>query len=479
MNAEALRALLPLLVLAATPLAVMIAIALRRHHGTAAALSASGQAAALAAAWRGLEAAAGAGETLLIADAFSHYYWVLLLAASLAVTLLGYGFWRTSGERAEEFYLLVPVATLGSAVLVSSTHLAALFLGLEILSVSLFGLVAYERGRAASLEAGLKYLVLSSAASAFLLFGMALVYAETGAMEFRQIASATVGRPILLVAGAALMVAGLGFKLSLVPFHLWTPDVYQGAPAPVSAFIATVSKGGVLGLLVRFFAQGGAGDLPGALALVSVIALASMWVGNLLALLQSNLKRLLAYSSIAHLGYTLVALVVGGPAGAEAATFYLTAYVATILAAFAVVTLLSTAPREAEWLEGYRGLFWRRPLVGAALTAALLSLAGIPLTAGFLGKLLVITAGVSALLWTLVLSVAITSTIGLYYYLRVMIAIYSPAEEGEGAPRVAAAPLAAVALAVAVAAILWLGVYPAAVLDAVREASASLAGLSS
>lgn len=477
MNAEALRALLPLLVLAATPLAVMMGIAVRRHHGTAMALSALGQAAALAATWSGPETASGAGGALLIADAFSHYYWSLLLAASLAVTLLGYGLWRTSEERAEEFYLLVPVATLGSAVLVASTHLATLFLGLEILSVSLFGLVAYERGRAASLEAGLKYLVLSSAASAFLLFGMALVYAETGALEFRHIASAA-GRPILLIAGAALMVAGLGFKLSLVPFHLWTPDVYQGAPAPASAFIATVSKGGVLGLLVRFFAQGGAGDLPGALALVSVIALASMWVGNLLALLQSNLKRLLAYSSIAHLGYMLVALVVGGPAGAEAATFYLTAYVATIVAAFAVVTLLSTAPREAEWVEDYRGLFWRRPPVGAALSAALLSLAGIPLTAGFLGKLLVIAAGVSALLWTLVLSVAVTSTIGLYYYLRVIVAIYSPASADE-APRLAAAPLAAAALAAAVAAIVWLGIYPAAVLDAIREASASLARLSS
>jgi NADH-quinone oxidoreductase subunit N len=476
-SAEDFRALLPLLILAATPLAVMLAVAVRRSHPLAAGVSAAGHAAAFAALlWRPETLPRPVG-ALLVADLYGYYYWGLLIAASLAVTLLGYGFWKTSAERVEEFHLLVPLATLGSAVLVSSSHLVTLFLGLEILSLALFGLVAYERSRVTSLEAGLKYLVLSSAASAFLLFGMALIYAQLGSLEFRELAAdeVTGDWSVLVLAGLALMVAGLGFKLSLVPFHLWTPDVYQGAPAPVSAFIASVSKAGVLGLLLRFFTETGAGELPAVTLLLSLIALASMYAGNLLALLQSNLKRLLAYSSISHLGYALVALIVPGVAGPEAATFYLTAYVLTILAAFGVVTALSTAPREAEWLEDYRGLFWRRPLTGAALTAALLSLAGIPLTAGFLGKFLVIAAGVSALLWVLVISVVVTSTIGLFYYLRVLVAVYAAPDAEVTGPAVGRLPVAAVGtLAVLVFALLGFGVYPTRLLDAIREASASL-----
>ncbi|HSK08951.1 MAG TPA: NADH-quinone oxidoreductase subunit N [Vicinamibacterales bacterium] len=477
MSGEDFRALLPLLILAATPLAVMLAVAVRRGHALAAGVSAAGHAAAFASLlWRPAtlpRPVAG----LLVADLYGYYYWGLLLAASLAVTLLGHGFWKTSAERVEEFHLLVPLGTLGSAVLVSSTHLVTLFLGLEILSLSLFGLIAYERSRVTSLEAGLKYLILSSAASAFLLFGMALIYAELGSMQFRELAAAGVtgDRSVLLLAGLGLLVAGLGFKLSLVPFHLWTPDVYQGAPAPVSAFIATVSKAGVLGLLLRFFIETGTGELPAVTLLLSLVALASMYAGNLLALLQSNLKRLLAYSSISHLGYALVALVVPGVAGPEAATFYITAYVVTILAAFGVVTALSTASHEAEWLEHYRGLFWRRPLMGATLTAALLSLAGIPLTAGFLGKFLVVAAGVSALLWVLVISVVVTSTIGLFYYLRVLVAVYAAPEADTPAPAVGRLPVAAAAtLAALVFALVWLGVYPTGLIDAIRDASASL-----
>ena len=477
MTAEDFRALLPLLVLAATPLVVMLGITIRRGQAIAAGLSVAGHVAAFATLWLRPGTLPRPVSALLVADVYAYYYWGLLIAASLAVTLLGYGYWRTSTERVEEFHLLVPLATLGSAVLVSSTHLAALFLGLEILSVSLFGLVAYERGLRRSLEAALKYLVLSSAASAVLLFGMALVYAALGTLEFRQmVAAGAEESPTLVRAGAALMVGGLGFKLSLVPFHLWTPDVYQGAPAPVSAFIATVSKGGVFGLLLRFLTETGLASTPSVMVLLSLVALASMYAGNLLALLQPNIKRLLAYSSISHLGYALVALVVRGPAGPEAATFYLTAYVVTILTAFGVVTALSTASREAEWLDDHEGLFWRRPLLGAALTAAMLSLAGIPLTAGFVGKFLVIAAGASSLLWTLVISVVVTSTIGLFYYLRVIVAIYAPAVEDTGRwPGLGRLPAAAMAtLAVLVLALLWLGVYPVAVLDAVRDASASL-----
>ena len=285
------------------------------------------------------------------------------------------------------------LAVLGSAVIVASGHFASLFLGLEILSISLYALIAYSRLKAVGVEAGLKYLVLAATSAAFLVFGMALIYAALGTMELTRPVAFVFGTPaegrgLPVMIGLVMLLVGIGFKLAVVPFHLWTPDVYQGAPAPVTAFVATVSKGSLVGLILRFFGQVDIAALDSLFMVFSVIVVSSMIFGNILALLQNNLKRLLAYSSIAHMGYLLVAFLVGGSMGATAATFYLIAYVVMTLGAFGVITVLSVPQREAERIDDYKGLFWRRPWLGGTFTAMLLSLAGIPLTVELYGQVL-------------------------------------------------------------------------------------------
>ena len=275
-----------------------------------------------------------------------------------------------------------------------------------------------------------------------------------------------------------MFAAGLAFKLSLAPFHLWTPDVYQGAPAPVTAFLATVSKGAVFVLLLRYFAAAGAFAYAPLLVGLAVLAGASMLLGNVLALLQQNVKRILAYSSIAHLGYLLVAFLAGGAAAAEAASYYLTAYVVSTVGAFGVVTVLSSERGEeddAQMLSGYRGLFWRRPWLAAMFSLMLLSLAGIPLTMGFVAKFYVVAASVESSLWALLAVVIVGSAIGLFYYLRVLITLYLGHDEAAPigqAPRVSVA--AGVVLAGAAAAVVWLGVFPQPLIALIRSATAGL-----
>ena len=469
-----LAALLPLEVVGLTAFVVLLAIAFRRNHGAAAALTLAG----LAIAFARVILAAGAAPreigTLLVVDSYALTYQGLLLLASAAVTLLAYGYFRSTGEEREEFYVLLLISTFGGMVLTESAHFASLFLGLEILSVPLYALIAYNRLGENGVEAGLKYLVLAGSSAAFMLFGIALIYAETGVLQFALLASAPAPAGSLLsLAGFALVVVGFGFKLAVVPFHLWTPDVYQGAPAPATALIATVSKGAMFAVLFRLFHQAGAMS-PQLTLIFVLVALASMIAGNVLALRQTNVKRILAYSSISHLGYVLVAFLAGGALGAAAATFYFVAYFAMTLVAFGVVSALSTAEHEAETIDEYRGLAWRRPWLAAALTGALLSLAGIPLTAGFVGKFLLVTAGVGSAEWLLVVTLVVTSAIGLVYYLRVVTALFAPAEAAP-VPPLLAWPTG-VTIAVLALVILWLGLYPTPVVDLIRAGVASVAG---
>jgi NADH-quinone oxidoreductase subunit N len=302
-----------------------------------------------------------------------------------------------------------------------------LFLGLEILSVSLYGLISFIQVKDNSLEAGIKYLVLASVSSAFLLFGMALIYSVYGRMDFSGLAEALEmnGITAISLAGFALIIVGVGFKLALVPFHMWTPDIYQAASAPVSGFIASVSKGGMFAVLLRFYTELNGHQYKSLTLLFSILAIASMLTGNLLALLQNNVKRILAYSSISHFGYILVAFLAGGKMGIESSTFYLAAYFITILGSFGIVSVLSDYDEEAELIDDYRGLFWKRPVLSIVFTAMLFSLAGIPLTAGFIGKYYVLAAGVNSSLWLLVIVLAGASVIGLYYYLRIVVSMFS------------------------------------------------------
>jgi len=439
-----LLALSPLLIVSGTCVVVMLAIAIRRHHAFVASLSMAGLALALAstaAVW--LTAAAPRAITaLLIIDPFACFYMAMILIAALAVTALLHTYLgRYQGQR-EEMYLLLLLSTLGGMVMVASRHFTSFFVGLELLSMPMYGMAAYLVKERRSLEAGMKYLVLSAVASAFILFGMALVYSQTGTMVFgaigAQLAAVTGGGRIVML-GAALLLAGLGFKLSLAPFHLWTPDVYQGAPAPVASFLATASKIAVFALLLRYVVETHATRYPTLVDALSMLAILSIVVGNVLALQQQNLKRLLAYSAIAHFGYMLVALIASGPFATEAVGVYLLTYSITTLAAFGAITLISNPlDHEAQALSDYRGLFWQRPGLAAILTLSLLSLAGVPLTAGFLGKFYVLGAGVDERQWLLLGAIVAGSAVGLYFYLRAMIQLYlRPAPV---APSAAAAP---------------------------------------
>ncbi len=475
MNAADFSVSLPLLITSATAIVLMIAIAIRRNHELAAVISLIGVAAAFGSLPFAASAVPRQVTPLLVLDSYSLLYMAILLCATAFVFLLAYDYLKRRQKHPEEFYILILLATTGAMVLVASRHFASFFLGLELLSVALYVLISYVRTESASIEAGIKYLILAASSSSVLLFGLALIYAGSGSMDLSQLSvvmtrTAGPANTFPLLTGLMLVLTGVGFKLAVVPFHLWTPDVYEGAPLPVTAFIATVSKGGMFALLLRWFHVHDVG-LAGAPGLVlSIIAIASMLTGNLLALTQNNIKRIFAYSSIAHMGYLLVALLAGGALGAPAATYYLTAYMATILGAFGLMTVLSGPQWEAASIDDYRGLFWRRPLVAGAFTTMLLSLAGIPLTAGFLGKFYVIAAGASQSRWVLLFTLVVSSTIGLFYYLRIIVAMYAqPGDAGLGEDsRTPALPLAAtLALAALTGLVFLLGVYPAPLWNAI------------
>ncbi|HET7586931.1 MAG TPA: NADH-quinone oxidoreductase subunit N [Gammaproteobacteria bacterium] len=416
---------------------------------------------------------------LFIIDAYAWYYGGMLLVTAAGVALLAYAYFHEHGGVREEFYVLLLTATLGGMVLAASSHFASLFLGLELLSVSLFGMVGYTVRRAGPLEAALKYLILTGLSSALLLFGLALIYVTLGTMQFGVIVrvlavSNTLNDPYMLI-GLALIVVGLGFKLSLVPFHMWTPDVYQGAPAPVTAFIATVSKAAVFAVLLRYWVEIDAYRFSTVYLVLTIIAIASMLAGNLLALMQHSVKRILAYSSIAHLGYLLVAFLATDGQAVSAVNYYLAAYVLTSLGAFGVVSVLSSSDRdEADDLNDYRGLFWRRPLTAGIFTAMLLSLAGIPFTAGFIAKFYALAAGVSIASWWLVFTLVAGSAIGLFYYLRIIVALYAtPAAVGGTGRRThaGAAVAGALALAAFAVAVVWIGVYPDPLIRFIQQAT--------
>jgi NADH-quinone oxidoreductase subunit N len=409
------------------------------------------------------------------------------MIAAIVTVLLARNYLTGRAGEPEEFYLLLLTSTLGAMVLAAAEHFAAVLLGLEIMSISLYVLISYSEEGHPPLEAALKYLVLSGVASTTMLFGMAMLYNATGTLVVSELLNAalSVSHPRLelhVLIGHGLLVAGLAFKLSLVPFHMWTPDVYHGAPAPVSGFLATASKTAVFAFLFRYIAQSGALDVPSVLQVMLLFAVLSMVVGNILALQQTNVKRILAYSSISHAGYLLIAVVAliqiaDMNVALEAGMVYLAGYVLMTLASFGVVAVLSSASQDtdAQMLSAYQGLFWRKPLAATVLTVALLSLAGIPLTVGFIAKFYLIGTGVEGGIWLLVWALVIGSAIAIYYYLRIVLTMTKPVTDrgpelagayqhavqtGEGLPTV-------VVLGVV---LILFGTYPAPLIDAVRAA---------
>ena len=479
MTRNQLLALLPILFSSATVVWVMSAIAIKRHHWWNATFSVVGLNLALIGCVVAYFVSPQIVTPLLVVDSYSCFYMAVVLATGLATATLSHAYMEGFDGNKEEVYLLLNLSVLGGLVLVCARHFASFFIGLELLSVPLYGLIGYLVKERRSLEASMKYLVLSAAASAFILFGMALIYSQTGALGFAEIgvaiAAITGGSSYtVMVIGGAMILVGIGFKLSLAPFHLWTPDVYEGAPAPVAAYLATASKVAVFAVLLRFFVEAKAYDYELLLDVLSALAIVSIVVGNLLALLQDNLKRLLAYSSIAHFGYLLVAFIAAGQFATEAVGVYLLTYVVTTLAAFGVVTLVSSPYKghDADTLWDYRGLFWRRPYLTAIMTTSMLSLAGIPMTAGFIGKFYAITAGVEKREWLLLAAVVFGSAVGLYYYLRAMVQLYlrAPWVRKYSAPLDWASGTGGAMVVALMVLMIVLGIYPQPFISAIQAA---------
>tara|TARA_R110001599_G_scaffold353885_1_gene602508 strand:+ start:81331 stop:82776 length:1446 start_codon:yes stop_codon:yes gene_type:complete len=464
------QALLPLIVLAFGATALMLQIAWVRDAQLTAALAALTLVLAALSCGFAQEVAPRQVTPLLMADRFALVFCSLFCLAGAVTALLSADYVRQHGDQPEEFFLLLVLATMGACVLAYAVHVAGLILGLELLSVSLYALIAYPNKSILPLEAAAKYLVLSGAASATALFGFALLYAATGTMEFaalgQQLNITSTSQGLLLTA-AVMIFAGLAFKLSLVPFHLWTPDVYDGAPAPVTGFLASVAKAAVFIVLLRLFLEADLFRYRILVEVTGLLAILSMLAGNLLALLQTNIKRMLAYSSIAHIGYLMIVFMVCfDPANralaVEAAMYYLIAYTATTLGAFGLLTLICAddSDRENIQLQQISGLFWRQPVLASLLLVALLSLAGIPLTAGFIAKFYLVSAAVSGHNWVLLFTLVVGSSIGIYYYLRVIYYMTRRPEEHPGVPETKSGWRGSALSLVLIAVILWLGVAP-------------------
>lgn len=485
MSSDVIINLLQILILGLSTLVVMLVIAFRRDHGLTNGLTMSGLGFALVIFLFINPVLSTEATMLLIMDGYSIFFSSLIIISALVVCALAYPYLEKHNARNEEFYLLLLMATLGGVVLASSQHFVSFFLGMEILSICLYGMIAYtvQQPGAAKfpLEAGIKYLLLSGASSAMLLFGIALVYAQVGTLAFaeipQRIADTGQGVDPIVTTGLMMAMAGIAFKLSLVPFHMWTPDVYEGAPVPATTFLATASKAAMVAVVLRAMLSSQAYQFTGLTTTLTVLAAASMLVGNLLALQQQNLKRILAYSSIAHLGYVMIVIVaaatITGSTAVEAMTYYMAAYVFTTLAGFTVVSALSNGSHEEDELSRYQGLFWQRPWLALALIIVMLSLAGIPLTMGFLGKFYIIQAGVQGQLWLLLSLLVIGSGIGLYYYLRVVYLLLQPGDARSARNGKHVIPFGVMATLVAVSTtVLFLGIWPTSFI-------ASLEGLAS
>jgi len=422
----------PLIIVAIGVAVLLAAIAVKRHYAVSSAIAFATLIAALAVIPAAIHAASAMPALFTLTPLVLGFI-ALILAAAALILVIGHAYWQKSPLPAEEFPLLLLIGTLGACALAAAASFITLFLGLETMTLAMIGMIAYARGRAEAGEAALKYLVLSGMSSAFLLFGVGLIELGSGSLDLST-AMAAPQNPLLL-AGLAMLVIGAGFKLSVVPFHVWVPDIYAGAPAPAAAFVAVIAKIAVLAILIRLQAAGAA--LPHGLATaISAAAILSMLIGNLLALLQSNFKRLLGYSSIAHLGYLLVAFAAAGLLARTAIIFYLVTYAITMTGAFGVIALLSSgaAPRDADNIADLRGMFWTRPALAAMLTFVLLSLAGIPPAIGFIAKMYIFAAGIHTNLWLLIATMVVSSVIGLFYYLNIII-VMAQRPNAAAAPR--------------------------------------------
>ena len=405
---------------------------------------------------------------------FSVYFHFLVIAIAAVVILSSFEYLRVQRIRAGEYYGLILFGTVGMCLMSSAIELVLIFIALEISSISTYVLAGFRRRDASSSESSLKYFLLGSFATAFFLYGVALMFGATGSTNIDAISQALrsggVHVPVLAYVATALMFVGLGFKVASAPFHVWTPDVYEGAPAPVVGLMSTGPKAAAFAVLLRVMFEANA---PGRFWLIWVSAALSMTLGNVCALVQDNVKRLLAYSSIAHAGYLLVAFAAQPALGASAAMFYTAAYAAMNVGAFAVVSHFANAGEKYVTLEDYAGLGRKSPVLAATFTFFLMSLIGIPITGGFFAKFYVLSAALKSNLVGLAIILVLNSAVGAYYYLRIIVMMYM--REPRGEVPVAPVPAAAgLAIAVCVLLTLYLGVLPGRVLDYASQSARQL-----
>jgi NADH-quinone oxidoreductase subunit N len=435
--------------------------------------------AALAAAGSGLDDAGNARHYFndaVAVDGFALFFQLLFLGLALLVLMISPAYLDRRGIQKGEFYILLVAALTGMMLLVAATNLITIFVAVELLSIALYILAAFLRQQEGSQEAGLKYLLIGGFASGFLLYGMALIYGAAGSTSIPRITAALghAGGDDLVFAsvGIALVLVGMAFKSSAAPFHTWTPDVYQGAPVPVVAFMSVGTKVAAIAVFLRVFVV--AFSAPAVHSrwsvLLGAVAALSMIVGAVGALRQPDLKRMLAYSSIAQAGYLLLAAVAAGRQGMVSGLFYLAAYGVMTFGAFGVLTLVGSGDSDGTALEAQRGLGYRRPVLGALLALFMLSLAGLPPTVGFMGKLFVFEAAIGSGYVGLTVIAIIASVISLYYYLRVVAVVYTPTDDAEAAGP-APEPWGLSAVAFAGALTLLLGVFPGILYGIAERAS--------
>lgn len=408
-------------------------------------------------------------------DSFAAFFEIIFLSLTLLVLMLAPAYLDRRKIHRGEFYILLIAAVAGLVLMVSATSLMTIFIGLELLSISLYILSAFLRLEERSQEAGLKYLLIGGFASGFLLYGMALVYGGTGSTLLPDIArgvrGATGDSLTFSLVGIGLILVGLAFKTSAAPFHTWSPDVYEGAPAPVVAFMSASTKVAAIAVFLRLYVTSfGAPSVSSRWTVVlGAVAGLSMLVGAVGALRQQKLKRMLAYSSVAQAGYLLLGVVAANRAGMVGGLYYLAAYAAMTFGAFGVITLLARADTDADAISGLRGLGYQQPALGLAMAIFMFSLAGVPLTAGFMGKLFIFVAAVQAGYAGLAIVAVVASVISLYYYLRVVIVIYTPPEIRK---RVRAADSLGTAAVLAAGALtVGLGIFPGLLYDLAQRAS--------
>jgi NADH-quinone oxidoreductase subunit N len=435
-----------------------------------------GAIAALLATWYMAQSPGLAFSNMVKVDGFSVYFHFLIIAIAAVVILSSFEYMAVQRIRAGEYYALILFGAVGMTLMSSAVELVLIFIALEISSISTYILTGFRRNEAASSESSLKYFLLGSFATAFFLYGVAMMFGATGSANIDVISQKLQSGPVqlLVYVAMALMFVGLGFKVAAAPFHIWTPDVYEGAPAPIVGFMSTAPKAAAFAVLLRVVFTINA---PGRFWLLWLAAALSMTVGNVGALVQTNIKRLLAYSSIAHAGYLLVAFAMttsaNSPNGISAAMFYTAAYAAMNVGAFAVVSHFANAGERYVTLVDYEGLGRSSPLLAATLTIFLLSLIGIPMTGGFFAKFYVFSAAMKAnLIWLTIIGV-INSAIGAYYYLRIIVVMYMR-EPRQQVP-VTPVPFGlGLALAISLVATLYLGLLPDRVLQYAQQAAQQL-----